>query len=89
MTEPTKREITRGVTLLREAYEDLNWEGPIAVIPVDEVCKWDHGDGPCERPLKNAIVLLCKGKKGVHVVAYCSHHTKCMEAATKAWREKN
>jgi hypothetical protein len=85
MTDPTEKEISHGLSLLRE-LED--WEGSYTVVPIDKVCRWNSGDGHCNEPLYNAVVLLCNDK-GVHLLGLCKHHSACMVSAIKTYREMN
>jgi len=77
------------MSLLRDARENDDWGGPVAVIPVDDVCRWDHGHGPCNKPLRNVVLLMHRDKKGAHAIALCEHHTACMQASVRMWREQN
>ena len=54
---PTEDEIQHGMTLLRDTQ---NWEGHVAVVPVDPVCRWNPNGGNtvCGDPVQNAVVLL-------------------------------
>lgn len=93
-TPPTPAEIQHGISLLKETE---NWEGHVAAVAVDPVCKWNQGGGVkvCGAPVENAIVLLRKNEverrptvgDKVEVVVFCRHHTHCMIAAVKRWRE--
>ena len=84
--QPSAEEIEHGITLLRDTK---NWEGSVAVVAIDPVCRWrlDKDSPPCDAPVENAVVLLRKGGDSVEVVVFCEHHTNCMLAAVKKWRE--
>ena len=85
MPDPSEKEIGHALSLLRESDD---WEGRYTVVPIDKVCRWNDGDGHCNEPLYNAVVLLCDDKS-VEVVGLCKHHCVCMETAIKKWRELN
>ena len=83
-TEPTEAEIEHGITLLRDTTQ---WEGHVAVVPIDSVCKWSPPDtDPCGKPLEDAVVLLTVGGKTAQVIAFCHHHANCMAEAVQKWR---
>jgi len=86
---PIEREIEHGVSLLREASNEAKWEGRVTAIPIDEVCKWDDGAGPCNKPVRNVVVLPYEDLKGCHGIAVCDHHTQCLEQSITRWRELN
>lgn len=88
-TEPSEPEIQHAIQLLREVS---NWEGGMAVVPIDKQCAWDHGDGPCGMCLSNVCILLQVDEKEdvrpwVDAVAFCSWHTRCMQAGLERWRK--
>jgi hypothetical protein len=82
---PTEIEIYHAIELLREAE---NWTGKLAAVPIDPVCLWDDGSGPCGELLSNICILLQeKGNAhSVDAVAFCEHHTKCMQEGLRRWR---
>ena len=83
---PTAPEISHSMTLLREVP---GWDGRVAMVPIDPVCLWDDGGGPCEEPLGKASLLLLvdeDGEHSAHVLALCEHHANCMEAGVVKWR---
>ncbi len=86
--EPTQKEIEHGIALLRVVK---NWQGGMAVIEIDSVCKWNEGEGECGDPIANACVLLHRDRTPpeVDIAVYCTHHTRCMERALEVWREQN
>ncbi len=85
MSEP---EIEHAVKLLQEISDTGTWEGGIAFVQIDEVCRVRHPSGRCMRPVYDAVVLLHKERdKPCHVIAVCEHHAEIMKEAVKRWRE--
>jgi hypothetical protein len=84
-TAPTDPEINHAISLLREVP---SWDGRIAIIPIDPICLWDAGEGPCGEHLEEASVLLQEeeGSYCAHVLVLCKHHAQCMEAGVTKWR---
>jgi len=84
VTASADAEIQHGMKLLREIDD---WDGPVAVVEIDPVCKWDHGAGRCGRPLARIVIVLRAKERSVDAVAYCEHHAECMETAVQRWRD--
>ena len=84
-------EIQHGVSLLQEAHAIQKWSGSVAVTPVDSVCRFNTGDGPCGSRLANAMVMLWEddGTAGTHVMILCEYHTAVLREALDRWREIN
>lgn len=83
---PTDPELSHSMSLLREIP---GWDGRVAMVPIDAVCLWDGGEGPCEGALGKASVLLVKNADGefsAHVLVLCDHHANCMEAGVAKWK---
>ena len=90
--EPTKPELAHALSLLRDASAE--WEGRFTALPIDEVCRWNAGDGPCLEPVRNAMILLnrreaAEGASEVSVLALCERHTHCMVHGVMIRRELN
>ncbi len=90
MTDSTQAEIQHGISLLRATH---NWQGHVAVVSIDPICKWNPGGGnqACGNPVRNTVVLLREQKAQlgdpVEVIALCDHHTQCMVYAVERWRQ--
>jgi len=82
---PTEPEVEHAMSLLREVS---SWDGKMAVVPVDPLCLWDAGDGPCGEHLEGACVLLQEeaGGRAAHVLVLCGYHAACMTAGLAKWR---
>lgn len=85
----TLEEICHGVALLQEAHRTTAWDGAVSAIPIDEVCKWNQGSGPCGKPVRQALVLRFKNGKGCHCIAFCDHHADALRESVAAWRRLN
>ncbi len=79
-----EKEVAHGVSLLHEIQE--TWEGGYTLIPIDAVCRFNDGDGFCDKTLWTAVVLLGRGDPECHVLALCEHHAEIMEEAVGRWR---
>ncbi len=84
----SEQEIEHAVKLLQEISDTGTWEGGVATIEIDAVCRIHHRSIPCMRPLSEAVVLIHKDlDKPCHVLAVCDRHVEIMKRAVKRWRE--
>ena len=83
--DPTDHEIEHAMTLLQSAE---HWDGRMTLIPIDPLCLWDDGSGPCGRILEECCVLLEEEDRNysAHVLVLCAYHAKCVEAGLLKWR---
>lgn len=87
MSVPTDAEIAHGLALLAEVSE---WTGTWVVIPIDDRCKWG-APHDCGRRLTEVTLLLQEEQptsgSHAHAAGYCEHHTRCIVAAIRRWKE--
>jgi hypothetical protein len=85
--------IDHGMALLREAASDTPWSGKVAVVPIDDICRWDRGDGSGVCGERIMFAHAFQGSDGGQpvcwVLAVCSLHSLALQSALIELRNVN